>query len=115
MGCPELASVLPSKEPEQGLAQGAWELSPEWLRSSAQQGLGWAAVGSYTSLRGSGGWASADSAVLAPGGPRRAGHVLVWHGSHLPGGLQGQAQGAEEEPVWQRQLLLAGLQILLQR
>lgn len=47
--------------------------------------------------------------------PSRPGHLLVWHGAHLPGGLQGPAQGAEEEPVWERQLLLAGLQVLLQR
>lgn len=47
--------------------------------------------------------------------PRRAGHLLVRHGAHLPGGLQGAAQGAQAEPVWERQLLLAGLQVLLQR
>ncbi|XP_035201850.1 ATP-binding cassette sub-family G member 4 isoform X1 [Oxyura jamaicensis] len=45
--------------------------------------------------------------------PRRPGHLLVRHSAHLPGGLQGEAQGAEEEPVRERQLLLAGLQVLL--
>lgn len=52
---------------------------------------------------------------LAPCGTRRPGHLLVWHSTHLPGRLQGQAQGAEEEPVWEWQLLLVGLQVLLQR
>lgn len=70
---------------------------------------GWAAVGMVSSP------ASPAQPCPARCGPRRAGHLLVWHGAHLRGGLQGEAQGAEEEPVWERQLLLAGLQVLLQR
>lgn len=78
-------------------------------------------MGSSTSMWGSEGWAAAGSGVLSPSpaqpslSPRRPGHLLVWHGTHLPGRLQGEAQGAQEEPVWEWQLLLAGLQILLQR
>lgn len=73
-------------------------------------GKGWDGLQAH--LWGSEGWAAAGNGVLTPRSP---GHLLVWHGTHLPGGLQGEAQGAQEEPVWERQLLLAGLQILLQR
>ncbi|XP_074833109.1 histone H4 transcription factor isoform X2 [Carettochelys insculpta] len=47
------------------------------------------------------------------GGGRDVGHILVWHSPPLHWGLQRQTQGAEEEPVWEQQLLLAGIQILL--
>ncbi|XP_030394405.1 sushi, von Willebrand factor type A, EGF and pentraxin domain-containing protein 1-like isoform X1 [Gopherus evgoodei] len=53
------------------------------------------------------------SALICPS--RKLGHILVRHGPHLHGGLQRETQGAEEEPVWEWQLLLAGIQILLSR
>lgn len=96
------------------------------LLTTARVGVGWAELlwaptppcGTLRAGRLLGMASSAASPAqpcLARGGPRRAGHLLVWHGAHLRGGLQGAAQGAEEEPVWERQLLLAGLQVLLQR
>lgn len=118
---------LGTREAVAGLEESWWQqvdvlLTTAGVGGWAETSLRWACT---TSLRVSEGWGTGGKGgprppapallCLAPCDTRRPGYLLVWHSAHLLGGLQGEAQGAEEEPVWERQLLLAGLQVLLPR